>query len=70
MEEQQNIEENPEDIKSGSAKEVNENTLQEQAETTNQKSEIQKPEIENMEVHHHPDLHHKKKHWKDIFWNS
>ena len=67
MSEEEKIELNPEDGKSGSSEEVNENIsheqIIEQTETTNPASEIPKSEI--MEVHHHP--HVEKKGFKEYF---
>jgi len=65
MKEEEKIESNPQDGKTNSLKEVDENISQEQpveqTETTNQTSEIAKSEI--MEVHHHPKV--EKKNFKE-----
>src|SRR6478609_6518216 len=69
MSEEKNIDESPEDGKTGSPEEVNSPISQEQtieqAETINPTSDITTSEIKDMEVHHHP--HVEKKNFKEYF---
>jgi hypothetical protein len=69
MSEEQNVEQSPEDGKSESPEEVNENISSletiEQNEPQIEKSEIPKSEIADMEVHHHPKV--EKKNFKEYF---
>jgi hypothetical protein len=69
MSEEQNIEQSPEDRKSESPEEVNENISPletiEQNETKITISDINTSDIQKMEVHHHPQV--KKKNFKEYF---